>query len=160
MKIEKIRILDRNAPDDSHPWSITLYLPRFSKDTAGRERLTAFYGTLADAVKKRAKALSCAVFSEMRVTCIEDTFYSLVLDVLFYRGRDLVDCQRLTDTRRWDGIALAPPKPVKRRVPRNGGWYFDGNQYILYQNTFTSDQGLGVRRSAYGRFLPEEVFGE
>ena len=158
MKIEKIRLHARHAPEDRSFWSMALILPRFSEEAAGYERLTAFYAALADAVQKRAAALSCAALSEMKVACVEDTFYSLVLDFLFYQGRDLIDCKRLTDTRRWDGIALPPPRPVKRQIPRNGGWYFDGEHYILYQNTFTPEEGVGVRRSAYGIFLPETVF--
>lgn len=158
MKIDKIRVNARHAPEEPSLWSMALLLPRFSEETAGYERLTAFYATLADAVQARAMALSCAVFSEMKVACNEDTFYSLVLDFLFYKGRDLIDCKRLTDTRRWDGIALPPPRPVKRQIPKNGGWYFDGEHYILYQNTFTTAEGVGVRRSAYGIFLPETIF--
>ncbi len=158
MKIDKIRLNARHAPEEPSLWSMALLLPRFSEEAAGYERLTAFYAALADAVRVRAAALSCAVLSELKVACVEDTFYSLVLDFLFYQGRDLIDCKRLTDTRRWDGIALPPPRLVKRQIPRDGGWYFDGEHYILYQNTFTPAEGIGVRRSAYGIFFPETKF--
>ncbi len=158
MKIEKIRLTARSSPDETGTWSVTLMLPHFYEEAEGYERLNAFYTRLAEAVKTRAAALSCTVLSEMKIACVEDTFYSLVLDFLFYRGRDMIDCKRLTDTRRWDGIALPPPRAVKRCVPANGGWYFDGEHYVLYQNTFTPEGGSGVRRSAYRSFLPEELF--
>ena len=158
MKIEKSRWIAHASPEEATRWSMALILPRFGEEVTGREVLADFYAALAEAIRQKAVALSCTVFSEWRLACEEDTFYSLVLDVLFYRGRDLVDCQRIADTRRWDGILLPPPRAVKRCVPPNGGWYFNGVDYILYQNTFSREKGAGVRRSAYGKFFQETVY--
>lgn len=158
MKIETVRISARNTPDEPRRWSVALCLPCFSEDVPGYEALTDFYERLAEAVTERAKALSCTVFSHVKLACAEDSFYSLVLDFLFFRGRDMTDCQRLTDTRRWDGILLPPPRQVKRQIPPRGGWYFDGENYVLFDNTFTPEQGVRARRSSYGIFLPETVF--
>ncbi len=158
MKIEAIRIHGKNGPEEKTRWTAALVMPRFSEEAEGRERLNAFYERLAEEARGAAARLSCTVLSELKIACREDTFYSLVLDFLFYRGRRMLRCERLTDTRLWNGTALPPPREVGRRIPKNGGWYFDGKRYVLYQNVFTPEQGSGVRRSAYGIFLPEEVF--
>ncbi|MBQ4064821.1 MAG: hypothetical protein IJD10_01835 [Clostridia bacterium] len=157
MKIEEVRIRDRGGEGEGL-WSVSLLFPRFTEEAEGHERLNDFYRKLAEAVCGAAQGLSCTALSEMRVVCDEDTFYSLVLDVLFYRNRNLIACKRIADTRLWKGIALPPPKEVGRCVPKNGGWYYNGEQYVLFQNTFTPEQGSGVRRSEYRKFLTEEIF--
>lgn len=158
MKIEKVRIHLKQAPEETARWSVALVLPRFAETCEGLARLTDFYARLAETVQERARYLRGTVFSDMKIACVEDTFYSLVLDFLFYQGRQLIACERLCDTRSWDGMILRPPRSVKRCIPKNGGWYFDGEHYVLYQNTFTPEKGSGVRRSAYGIFFPETFF--
>ena len=127
MRIEGVM---HRAKGEEARWSVSLLLPRFSEESEGAERLSGFYRRLAEAVEGAAARLSCTAVGELRVACREDTFYSLVIDLLFYRGRDLVACHRVTDTRLWSGIALPPPKAVRRRIPKNGGWYFDGRRYV------------------------------
>jgi hypothetical protein len=158
MKIETVRLHARGIATEEGRWSAFLLFPHFTEEAEGQERLNAFYGQLFETVKQTAARLSCTVIGDTVVACREDTFYSLVLDLLFYRGRDLIACQRLADTRLWSGIVLPPPKEVRRRIPKHGGWYFDGKRYVLFQNTFTPEQGSGVRRSAYRRFFLEVCY--
>ncbi len=158
MRIETERLHADGVNGEAGRWSASLLFPRFTEEVEGRERLNAFYGRLAEAIERAAEDLSCAAVSELTVACREDTFYSLILDVLFFRGRDLIACHRVADTRLWNGIALPPPREVRRRIPKNGGWYFDGRRYILFQNSFTPEQGSGVRRSAYRRFFGETCY--
>ncbi len=137
--------------------SVLLIWPRFPETAEGYGALTDFYRRLAEAVETYAVARDCAVLGEMTVACQEDTFFSLVLDLLAYRGSVMTDCRRVCDTRSWEGLALPPPRWVRRRIPRGGGWYFDGEHYRVYENTFTPERGSGVRRSGYRVFLPETV---
>lgn len=154
----KIETMMHRAKGQEGGWSTHLLLPWFGEEVEGQERLNGFYGRLSEAVDRAAERLSGTVIGEMRVACREDTFYSLLLDFLFFRGRDLIACHRVADTRLWNGMVLSPPREVRRRIPKNGGWYFDGRRYVLYQNNFTPEQGSGVRRSAYRRFFREEYY--
>lgn len=150
MTIGRKRYADGGVGEDGGRWSVSLTLPVFEN-----ERVEGFYQTLVRTVSEVAARRGCTVIVEHRVTHRDEEGYSLYLDFLWYRERVLFACYRLSDTRRWDGIAIPPPKKKRTAVPKDGGWYREGDTFVSYRNLF-SEQGEPVRRSAYRRLIPEE----
>lgn len=151
MTIGRMRYADGANDDQGGRWSVSLTLPVFEN-----ERIERFYDTLRETLRELAERRRCTVIVEHQVTHRDKEGYSLYLDFLWYQGRELLSCYRVSDTRRWDGVAIPPPKHLRKAVPRDGGWYRAGDRFVSYRNVYSPEQGSGVRRSAYRSFLPEE----
>lgn len=151
MTIGRTRIADGGTNREGARWAVSLTLPVFEE-----ERIGKFYDTLCRTVSELSERLGCTAIVEHRVTHRDEEGYSLYLDFLWYRERTLFACYRLSDTRRWDGMSLPPPKHRRAAVPKNGGWYREGDLFVGYRNAFSLEEGQTVRRSAYRQFFPEE----
>lgn len=130
-------------------------LPIFSGEES--ERINSFYERLTASAAVLAGAVGGNLIGELHVTCIGD-IASLYIDFFGYRGRELVFCRRISDTRGTDGNVIPPPKKVRRQIKSGGGWYTDGTNFYVYDNSFTVGSGAGVRRLEYYKFFPTKRY--
>lgn len=98
------------------------------------------------------------LIGELHIVCTKG-LVSLYIDLIGYRGRELVFCRRISDNRDSDGNEIPPPAEVRRRLTQGGGWYTDGETYYVYKNSFTPG-GAGVRRSEVYRFFSVSRVGK
>lgn len=131
-------------------------LPRFGDGAP--DRLNRFYDRLSSSAAELAAKLGGNLVGELHVVRAGGSV-SLYIDFFGYRGRELVFCRRISDNRDSDGNEIPPPKAVRRLIRPDGGWYTDGTDCFVYENTFTPGAASGVRRSDFYRFFPVKRIG-
>ena len=122
-KIQKQVLGERISLPDGTSCVISLSLPFFSDEMPGKKSLSSFYRRLYVAVRETAVRLSCAVRSELEIASEDENGFSLIFDLFFSRGRELILCHRISDNRLWDGTTVIPPRRIARAISSDGGWY-------------------------------------
>lgn len=148
MDIVGIRRAEGGENEEGKRFSLSMTLPQMDGE------IPPFYERLYQTVKELCCRRGCTLRSEMTVGYQDEESYSLYLDFLWYRGRELLSCYRIALSRMADGALLPPPRHLRKRIPKDGGWYRTKDHYVLFRNAFTG--GEGVRRSAYRSCIPEE----
>lgn len=163
MEITTQKLISGGIGEGGLPFLSKLELPVFSlqadkaKDDPS-ERINGFYDKLSQTLRSAAEKNCCTVLSELRVTYRSEDMYSLYINIFYFREKELIGCRRVSDTRGSDGIMLLPPKKINKHIPKNGGWYYDGKNHVVFENLFKAGDGAGVRRSQYGRFFGETKY--
>ncbi len=131
---------NKSGKNNDNAWSVKLEIPVF------QNRADDFYNKMCDILEERAKNEGLSIISHLTITYQKDNESSVLSDILFCRGRELVSLLRIADNRR-DGLMIKCPK-------KGGGdcWYRKGDQYFKCINDFNAG---GVNRSSYRRFLRE-----
>ena len=131
---------NKSGKDNDNVWSVKLEIPVFNN------RADDFYNKMCDVLTERAKKEGLSIVSHLTVTYLKDNESSVLSDILFCRGRELISLIRIADNRK-DGLIIKCPK-------KGGGdcWFRKGDQYYKCLNDFN---GGGVVRSSYKRFLRE-----
>ncbi len=152
------KIVKHGCNEDGKPYTVRIEVPCFSDDDEAGKRLNAFYHRLSEKIGQTAEENGCTVIGELHRAYSGEGIFSLYIDFFWYRGRELLACRRISDTRNAEGLELPPPSKLKRKLPGNGGWYYDGSSCVIYENKFTPGAEQGVRRSQYYRFFAETRF--
>lgn len=149
-------VISEKISECGEGWRLTIPLPRFGDGAP--DRLNRFYDRLASAASELAAKLGGNLVGELHVVRTGEAV-SLYIDFFGYRGRELVFCRRISDNRDSDGNEIPPPKAVRHLIRPDGGWYTDGTDFFVYENTFTPGAASGVRRSDFYRFFPVKRIG-
>lgn len=149
-------VISEKLSECGEGWRLMMSVPRFADGAP--ERLNRFYERFASAATELAAKLGGNLTGELHVTRTGEEV-SLYIDFFGYRGRELVFCRRISDNRDSDGNGIPPPKSVRRLIRPGGGWYTDGTDFFVYENTFTPGSASGVRRSDFYRFFPVKRIG-
>ncbi len=145
----------KNISSGGGELKIRLTLPCFNDGGAVGEKLSELILKIADAIEASAVSGGFNAVSEFFVPCCTDSVISIAVDLFCYKNNALIDCLRLSSTRDRDGFEVIPPKKLSKKIPKNGGWYFDGKTAVIYQNNFISGDETGLRRSEYRRLFHE-----
>lgn len=131
---------NKSGKNEDKIWSVKLQIPVF------QNRADDFYNKMCEVLEERAKNEGLSITSHLTVAYCKDNESSVLSDILFCRGRELVSLIRIADNRK-DGLMIKCPK-------KRGGdcWYRKDDQYYKCVNDFVSGQ---VNRSSYKRFLRE-----
>lgn len=146
---EKIKISGDN-------YTLRLEMPRFYKENTELEHLNSFYGKLVKALEKNASFGGYIIVSELKRAYCSDKMTSIYLDIYWYKDGRLVSCKRISDTRDSEGFELRPPKKIKNKIPKKGGWFYDGNNAVIYKNDFITGEEQKLRRSEYFKLFKEK----
>ena len=150
MDIIGIRRADGGENEEGKRFSLLMTLPQIDGE------VPPFYECLYQTVRELCRRRGCTLRGEMVISYRDAVSYSLYLDFVWYRGRELLSCYRIALSRMADGTLLPPPKHLRKRIPKNGGWYRTKEDCVLFRNAFTA--GEGIRRSAYRSRIPEEHY--
>lgn len=136
----KTAFYNKSGKNNDTVWSVKLEIPVF------QNRADDFYNKMCEVLEERAKNEGLSIISHLTITYQKDNESSVLSDILFCRGRDLVSLIRIADNRK-DGLMIKCPK-------RGGGdcWYRKGDQYYRCVNDFNGGE---ANRSSYRRFLRE-----
>ena len=131
---------NKSGKNEDKIWSVKLEIPVFQNPADD------FYNKMCDVLTERAKNEGLSIVSHLTVTYQNGNESSVLSDILFCRGRELISLIRIADNRR-DGLMIKCPK-------KHGGdcWFRKGDRYYKCLNDFKSG---GVNRSSYKRFLRE-----
>ena len=154
MNIETKRIIKNVCGADGKNYTVRLEIPFFSADMV---RLNEFYEKLAEKLEENAIKNNCTIISELHKTFEDNNIFSVYIDLLWYRGKELLACHRICDTRRSDGYEIRPPKGIKK-LSQKSGWYYTDADFIVYENRFDPDTAKVVRRSEYSKFFFETKY--
>ncbi len=149
----KLSVRKISVPGGAGVGAVRLELPLFSEECEAGRRLNDFYRILGQRLTEGAAAHGCVLLGELYPACNDGRIISFYLDLLCYRGRELIAIRRISDTRTEEGLVPLLPSALRRKLPKNGGWYYDGTDCVIYENRFTPGTGQGVRRSEYRRFI-------
>lgn len=149
MEIIGVQRADGGVNAEGKRFSLLVTLPQLG------ESVPPFYERLYETVRELCERRGCCLRAELVIPWREAGACSFYLDFLWYRGRELLSCYRLSDNRDAGGERLAPPRALRQSIPKNGGWFRCGEGYVTYENAFTPT--LGLRRSDYHVCLPEQV---
>lgn len=150
MNIVGIRRADGGENEEGRRFSLAMTLPQIDGE------IPPFYERLYQTVRELCRRRGCTLRSEMVISYQDAVSYSLYLDFLWYRGRELLSCYRIALSRMADGTLLPPPKHLRKRIPKNGGWYRTKDTCVLFYNAFRV--GETIRRSAYRSRILEECY--
>ena len=158
-KILKQILGERISLPDETTCTISLSMPVFPDGIQGKEALSSFYLRLYEKVREKAVRYSCTVRSELTVASEDENGFSLVSDLFFYRGRNLLICHRFSDNRLWDGSVILPPRQIRNAIPVDGGWYPRNGGYVIWEKRHLSDEEKGKRRADSCLFFSETEIG-
>lgn len=143
LKKKSVSLSGRN--ENSTTWSVDLEIPLF-----GIEKVDLFYGSVCEAVLERAKRDGLNVFSFLTPCYVGEEAASVYIDLLYCRGRILVDLYRFADNRSAFGNVLPSPRGAE-----NGGWYRHGCKYYTFKSLFRYDPEREVKRKEYRSYISE-----
>ena len=116
MEITCVRRADGGVNAEGKRFSLIVSLPQLG------EEIPPFYERLYETMRELCERRGCALRAEMVVTRREEGACSFYLDVLWYRGKELLSCYRLADNRDAAGERLPPPPFLRSaRCPRFHG---------------------------------------
>ncbi len=156
MNIEIKRIIKTVSGNDGKNYNLRLEIPFFSEEDGEGKKLNVFYENFAKKLEENAMKNSCTIISELHKAFCGEDFFSLYIDILWYRGRELLACRRVSDTRR-AGYEIRPPKGLKK-LSNKRGWYYNGKDCVFYENNFTLGAEKNIRRSEYYKFFSETKY--
>ena len=158
MWIASEKIIRHGCNENGKLYTVRMEIPSFPDDDETGKHLNDFYHRLSDKIEQTAEKHGCTVIGELHRAFSEEGLFSLYIDFLWYKERKLLACRRISDTRTSDGLEVPLPFKMKKKLPKEGGWYYDGSNCVIYENKFTPGAEQGVRRSQYYKFFTETRF--
>ena len=152
MRIKTVKRTEEGRTAEGGRYSLHLSLPYRQEDDAVSARINAFYQGLAERLSAAVKEKGGSFVSEVIPIWEGAEGTSLLFDVLYYRGKELLSCVRIADNRTPDGYPMELPRRMRHRLTEGGGWYRDAEQYYFYRSLFDGIET--VRRSEYRRLFP------
>ncbi len=139
-------------------YTLKLEIPKFYNENTDIEEINLFYMKIVDVLEKSASLGGYTIVSELKKAYCSDEIVSIYIDIYWYKNGELINCKRISDTRDSEGFELHPPKQIKNKISKNGGWFYSGTDMVVYKNDFTAGDEKQLRRSSYYKLFKEQRF--